>query len=79
MLTDIVIPEGVTKIGAAGIPGLVFVTGPGDDGGRDNRAGGTIKQGEDLELKFRKESKEPIYVQVWYPDEDHVEFSVRTL
>jgi len=62
-----------------GIPGLVFVTGPGDDGGRDNRAGGTIKQGEDLELKFRKESEEPITVQVWYPDEDHVEFSVRTL
>lgn len=61
-----------------GIPGLVFVTGPGDDGGRDNRAGGTIKQGEDLELKIRKESETPITVQVWYPDEDHVEFSVRT-
>jgi len=61
-----------------GIPGLVFVTGPGDDGGRDNRAGGTIKQGEDLELKIRKESETPITVQVWYPDEDLVEISVRT-
>lgn len=61
-----------------GIPGLVFVTGPGDDGGRDNRAGGTIKQGEDLELKIRKENETPIRVQVWYPDEDLVEISVRT-
>jgi len=61
-----------------GIPGLVFVTGPGDDGGRENRAGGQIRQGGTLQLKLLKESKKPIWVDLWYPDQDLVDVSVRT-
>lgn len=61
-----------------GIPGLVFVTGPGDDGGRENRAGGQIRRGDTLQLKLLKESEKPIWVDLWYSDQDLIDVSLRT-
>jgi len=69
------------KIDAAvgpGIAGMVFVTGPGDDGGRDNRAGGEIRQGDTLQLKLCKESPAPIWVDLWYPGQDGIGVSLQT-
>jgi minor extracellular serine protease Vpr len=60
------------------IPGLIFVTGPGDDGGRANRAGGTIKQDTSVMLKVKKETKTPIRVELWYSDTDRLDVSVHT-
>lgn len=61
-----------------GKPGLVFVTGPGDDGGRANRAGGTIPPGGEVALEVRKESETPVYVDLWYSGEDRFDVSIRT-
>jgi hypothetical protein len=60
------------------IPGLIFVTGPGDDGGRNNRAGGKVMKGESMVLKVKKVSETPIRVELWYPDTDRFEVSVHT-
>lgn len=59
-------------------PGLIFVTGPGDDGGRANRAGGRLRQGQKLALKIRKESQTPVVVDLWYPGEDRLDVAVET-
>jgi minor extracellular serine protease Vpr len=61
-----------------GKPGLIFVTGTGDDGGRPNRAVGKVRQGEALPLKIKKESKTSIFVDLWYAGDDRFEVSVQT-
>lgn len=60
------------------IPGLIFVTGPGDDGFCKSRAGGSVKQDESLVLKVKKASRTPIRVDLWYPDTDVLGLSVET-
>jgi len=58
-----------------GIPGLVLVSGPGDNGDRKNRAGGMLSQGGTLALPVVKEAEGEVIVDIWYPAEDR--FSVR--
>jgi len=60
------------------IPGVIFVSGPGDDGFCKSRAGGVVKQGESLVVKVKKTSKTPISVDLWYPDTDTLEVSLQT-
>jgi len=52
-----------------GKPGLVFVTGPGDEGGQPNRAAGTVAAGQTQRLEFQKVAG-PLRVDLWYPDSD---------
>ena len=50
-----------------GIPGLVFVTGPGDDGGAANRAGGTVAKGGTATISIQKTQTAPLLFDLWYP------------
>lgn len=50
-----------------GIPGLVFVTGPGDDGGAPNRAGGVVPAGGSASLGIRKTQSAPLILDLFYP------------
>jgi len=58
--------------------GFLFVTGTGDDGGRDNRADATVPAGGDSDLDFLKDGQTPIYVEVWYPEDRRLDVRVRT-
>ncbi len=67
-----------SKVGP-GKPGLIFVTGPGDDGGRVNRAGGKMRRDQALTLKSMKESKTSVLVDLWHSgDDDRLDVSVQT-
>lgn len=61
-----------------GVEGLVLVSGPGDAGGRANRASGTVASGKDVEVTIRKESAAAVFVDLWYADDDRLDASVRT-
>lgn len=61
-----------------GKPGLAFVTGTGDDGGRNNHASATLGAGQTLQLPLRKGIAGTTLVQLWYPAGDRFDVSVRT-
>ncbi len=61
-----------------GKPGLVFVSGSGDDGGWPNHAAGTVRLGENSILQIRKGSPGPLYVEVWYPEDDRFDVTIET-
>ena len=50
-----------------GCPGLVFVTGPGDDGGAANRAGGYVAKGGTATIAIQKTQTAPLLFDLWYP------------
>jgi minor extracellular serine protease Vpr len=58
----------IDSVVGPGIPGLVFLSGPGDDGGASNRAAGTIAQGETKTLTFEKATTGNLRLEIWYPD-----------
>ncbi|NNF58920.1 MAG: S8 family serine peptidase, partial [Rhodothermaceae bacterium] len=62
----------------AGIPGRIFVTGTSDDGGVDNHAGGTVGQGQTVELQFQKGYAGFLRINLWYPDSDRFGVEVVT-
>jgi minor extracellular serine protease Vpr len=61
-----------------GKPGIVFVTGPGDDGGSPNRAGGTVAQGQSAAIRIQKGATGTLICDLWYPAEDRVQVRVET-
>jgi len=63
-----------------GKPGLIFVTGTGDDGGVPNHAAGMIPAGGKIELSLLKTSrdKENLGLDLWYSDQDHIEIALQT-
>jgi minor extracellular serine protease Vpr len=61
-----------------GKPGLVFVTGPGDEGGMANRAGGIVQQGQNAVIQIQKGSDGPLRFDMWYSGSDRFDVSVQT-
>lgn len=54
------------------------MTGPGDDGGSNDRAGGTLVLGETTALQIQKVSTGPLYFDLWYSNRDRVAVSIST-
>jgi minor extracellular serine protease Vpr len=68
----------IDEVVGLGKPGLVFVTGSGDDGGRDNRATGVIGAGETVPLRIIKDGTGTIVVDLWYSGSDRVNVRLQT-
>ena len=69
-----------TKIDATvgpGKAGLAFVTGVGDDGGRNNHASGSVATGQSLPLQILKGASN-LLVQIWYPGSDRYTVTITT-
>lgn len=62
-----------------GTKGLVFVTGPGDDGGRQNHARGILRKGTPASLRYWKDSPGPTVVDLWYPGQSRVSVAVESI
>ena len=54
------------KIDSATGPGVIFVTGTGDDGGKPNRVGGTVAPGAEAVITFQKMTTGSLDIQLWY-------------
>jgi hypothetical protein len=61
-----------------GKPGLVFVTGTGDDGGMPNHAGGNVAQGGTAAIQIQKGSPSPLNIDLWYHGNDRFDVSLQT-
>lgn len=61
-----------------GKPGLIFVTGAGDDGGGANHAGGTIMQGSTTSINIQKVSAGSLFFDLWYSGDDRFDVTIRT-
>jgi minor extracellular serine protease Vpr len=61
-----------------GKPGLIFLTGSGDDGGTSNRAGGLIIQGGTNILQIQKGDSGPLILNLWYGGADKVQVAIQT-
>jgi minor extracellular serine protease Vpr len=61
-----------------GIPGLVFITGPGDQGGVANRAGGNVAQGATEAIHIQKGLTGSLVVDLWYPEADRFDVTIQT-
>ena len=61
-----------------GKPGLVFVTGPGDQGGKVNRAGGNVTQGGTSSIQIQKNVAGTMLFDLWYPGADRFDVSFQT-
>lgn len=61
-----------------GKPGLVFVTGTGDEGGRANHAGGVVTQGGTTSIQIEKASAGTLRCDLWYPGSDRFIVSLQT-
>ena len=61
-----------------GKPGLIFLTGSGDDGGTSNRAGGLIIQGDTNTLQIQKSDSDPLVLNLWYGGSDSVQVGIQT-
>ena len=61
-----------------GKPGLIFVTGTGDDGGMPNHAGGIIAAGGSTNILIQKGSTLPLRFEMWYQDTDRFDVSIDT-
>ncbi len=70
------IAQKIDAVVGAGKPGVVFVTGAGDDGGRDNHAFGTVAAGKTVALQFQKGQAGTVYLQLWYDAADRFSVSV---
>ncbi len=62
----------------AGKPGLVFVSGTGDDGGMPNHAGGTVAQGETKSIQIQKTTAGTLRFDLWYGGNDRFDVSIQT-
>ncbi|HQQ75992.1 MAG TPA: S8 family serine peptidase [Thermoanaerobaculia bacterium] len=61
-----------------GIPGLVFVSGPGDEGGSANRAGGNVASGSTQSIRIHKGQAGGLLFDLWYPGADRFDVTVQT-
>jgi len=62
----------------AGKRGLVFVTGPGDDGGMPNRAGGNLTQGGTAAIQVQKNGTGSLTLDLWYPGDARFNVTIQT-
>ena len=70
------IAKKIDAVVGPGKPGLVFITGAGDDGGGDNHAFGTVAAGQNLALQFRKGQTGSVTLSLWYGASDRFAVSV---
>jgi hypothetical protein len=68
----------IDSVVGAGKPGLVFVTGPGDDGGAPNHAGGVVTQGATTSIQIQKGTAGTLRFDLWYPGSDRFNVSIQT-
>jgi len=61
-----------------GKPGLVFVTGAGDDGGAANHAGGNLAQGQTASIQVQKGAAGTLTFDLWYPGSDRLDVTLQT-
>lgn len=57
-------------------PGRLLVCGAGDDGGGNNRAEGTVSQGNTTELEIKKTTAGNLRMEVWYDGNDRFDVSI---
>jgi hypothetical protein len=62
----------------AGKPGIVFVTGTGDDGGMPNHAGGVVTQGGSAPIQIQKTTTGTLRFDLWYSGDDRFDVSLQT-
>ena len=60
----------IDSVVGPGKPGLAFVTGTGDDGGRNNHASGTVGSGQTVSLRFVKGQSNTVWARLWYAPSD---------
>ncbi len=58
-------------------PGQIFVSGSSDDGGLPNHAGGTITQGQSIEIKIKNTSTF-LRLDLWYDDDNLIDVEIIT-
>jgi minor extracellular serine protease Vpr len=61
-----------------GVPGLIFLTGVGDDGGMINRAGGQVAQNATSSLRVRKGNAGFPVVSLWYFGSDRLDVTIQS-
>jgi minor extracellular serine protease Vpr len=66
----------IDSVVGPGIPGLVFVTGTGDDGGMPNRVGGTVAQGASAAIQIQKGASSSLYFDLWYAGTDRFDVTI---
>jgi minor extracellular serine protease Vpr len=66
----------IDSVVGSGIPGLVFVTGTGDDGGMPNRAGGIVVQGAGAAIQIQKGAFGSLYFDLWYAGTDRFDVMI---
>lgn len=68
----------IDSVVGPGKPGLVFVTGSGDDGGAPNHAGGIVTQGATTSIQIQKGTAGTLRFDLWYPGSDRFVVSIQT-
>ena len=61
-----------------GIPGLVFVNGTGDDGGRANRVQGSVPAGGSTRIDLVKATNDSVFLDFWYDEHDRFDVVLHT-
>jgi minor extracellular serine protease Vpr len=71
----------IDSVVGPGVHGLLFVTGPGDDGGTPNHSAATVPAGGAISTQLRKstDSTQPLYFDMWYPGLDQSNVNVNRL
>lgn len=70
------IAQKIDAVVGPGKPGLVFITGTGDDGGRDNHASISFSAGQTGALQFQKGQTGTVVLQLWHSAADRLNVSV---
>ncbi|MGH1363305.1 MAG: S8 family serine peptidase [Calditrichia bacterium] len=58
-----------------GKPGVVFVTGSSDDGGKNNHAAGTVQQGQSVDIEINSVGNF-LRLDLWYDDTDRFDVQI---
>lgn len=70
------IAKKIDAVVGPGKPGLAFISGAGDDGGRDNHAGGVVAAGQTVQIRLQKGQAGTVQFQLWYGEADRFTVSV---
>jgi len=70
------IAKKIDAVVGPGKPGLAFVTGAGDDGGRDNHAGGVVGAGQTVQIRLQKGQSGTVQFGLWYGESDRFTVTV---
>jgi minor extracellular serine protease Vpr len=61
-----------------GIPGLIFMTPSGDDGGMTNHAGGQVSMGGTTSIQVMKGNSGFAYIDLWYSTRDRFNVAIQS-